>query len=272
MTDAGQARRRPADDPFVEYYAAASESPATRARFAAVQSALLRVRRRRNFGEPAALDVLDVGCGAGTQALMWARDGHRVHGIDINDALVRLGRERCAAAGVQTDLRTGNATELPWSAASMDVCIAPELLEHVPDWQRCLDEMTRVLRDDGQLYVSTTNVLCPKQDEFDLPAYSWYPSAVKRHFERRAVTDRPELVNHAKFPAVNWFSVYSLSAALRQRGFDVLDRFDLIDDARQPALARAALAFVRAVPPARWFGHVLTSGLWVVGIKRPQQR
>jgi 2-polyprenyl-3-methyl-5-hydroxy-6-metoxy-1,4-benzoquinol methylase len=55
----------------------------------------------------------------------------------------------------------------------MDVCLLPELLEHVADWQSCLNEAARVLRPGGLLYLSTTNVLCPRQQEFNLPLYSF---------------------------------------------------------------------------------------------------
>ncbi len=93
----------------------------------------------------------------------------------------------------------------------------PELLEHVEDWQTCLNEAVRALRPGGALYLSTTNALNPVQDEFELPFYSWYPGFLKRHYERLAVTTRPELVNHAKYPAVHWFTFFGLKPYLRAR-------------------------------------------------------
>ena len=75
----------------------------------------------------------------------------------------------------------------------MDVCLLPELLEHVADWQSCLKEAPRVLRSGGLLYLSTTNVLRPRQEEFNLPLYSWYPGPLKRYCERLAMTTRPAL-------------------------------------------------------------------------------
>jgi hypothetical protein len=67
------------------------------------------------------------------------------------------------------------------------------------------------------------------QNEFNLPPYAWYPAFMKRHYERLAVTTRPEVANYAKYPAVNWFTFYSLRSALRARGFNrFLDRLDMI--------------------------------------------
>ena len=136
----------------------------------------------------------------------------------------------------------------------------PELLEHVPEWERCLEEAVRVLRPGGLLYLSTTNWLCPVQFEFHLPAYSWYPPMVKRWCERKAVTTHPEWVEHARYPAVNWFSYFSLSRWLAQRGFRTLDRFDLL--AQRP-LSRGARILVDAVRGnllLRAFAHMATQG------------
>jgi 2-polyprenyl-3-methyl-5-hydroxy-6-metoxy-1,4-benzoquinol methylase len=41
--------------------------------------------------------VADIGCGAGTQSIMWAQKGHEVHGLDINAQLVELAAKRAGA-------------------------------------------------------------------------------------------------------------------------------------------------------------------------------
>jgi SAM-dependent methyltransferase len=143
----------------------------------------------------------------------------------------------------------------------------PELLEHVVDWQSCLKECDRVLRPNGLLYLSTSNKLCPSQQEFDLPLYSWYPGFLKRRYERLAVTTRPELVNHATYPAVNWFSFYSLRTYLRNLGFDCMDRFDAAALHRS-GVVKPVLAAIRHIPLLRFFGHVATPYTVLIAIKR----
>jgi 2-polyprenyl-6-hydroxyphenyl methylase/3-demethylubiquinone-9 3-methyltransferase len=255
-------------DPFVEYYAKESISETTLQRFEAVRSAVLREMTRQGR-TPGSLDVADIGCGAGTQCLIWARQGHRVHGLDINRELMELGRHRAREAGFDIEFRDGSATDLPFASESMDVCLVPELLEHVADWESCLDEFARVLRPGGLLYLSTTNRLCPKQAEFNLPLYSWYPRPLQRRYERLAVTTRPELANFAKYPAVHWFTFYSLRDALTARGFEPgRDRFDLVDLSSRGALARITVNTLRALPPLRWLGHVLTPYSVVLACKQ----
>jgi 2-polyprenyl-6-hydroxyphenyl methylase/3-demethylubiquinone-9 3-methyltransferase len=254
-------------EPFYHYYAAASQTPETFRRFRSVQACMLRVLER-DGGRPAVLDVADIGCGAGTQCLIWAELGHRVHGVDVNDGLLDLARSRAAQAGYAVDVRVGSAVKLPWSDKSMDVCLMVELLEHVADWEACLTECQRVLKPGGVLYLTTTNKLCPVQQEFSLRMYSWYPGWLKRRIERLAVTTRPELVNFAEFPAVHWFSFYSLRAALSARGFECLDRFDVTDVESKGSLARLIVSSIRTVPIIRWCAHVLTEGTVIVALKK----
>jgi 2-polyprenyl-6-hydroxyphenyl methylase/3-demethylubiquinone-9 3-methyltransferase len=150
----------------------------------------------------------------------------------------------------------------------MDVCLVPELLEHVAPWRACLHEFVRILRPGGVLFLTTTNKLCPVQQEFTLPLYSWYPTRTKRYVERLASTTRPQLANYARYPAVNWFSYYGLRSVLTDLGFQCLDRFDITDPATKGALARAILCAVRASRSVRWLAHVATPSTTVVAVKR----
>lgn len=261
---------RSTHEKFYEYYAKESQSPETRRRFCSLRDTVLRMLARTN-AVPRPLDVADIGCGAGTQCLLWAEMGHRVHGIDVSEALLDLATERAARAGRAIDLRLGSAVALPWEDQSMDVCLAIELLEHVADWQGCLREAMRVLRRGGALLVTTTNWLCPVQEEFNLPLYSWYPTPLKRYCERLALTTRPQLANYAKYPAVSWFSFYSLRARLREDGCQCFDRFDATDLSNKSAPARWIISAVRAVPLLRWLGHVATPGTILLAIKAEEK-
>jgi 2-polyprenyl-6-hydroxyphenyl methylase/3-demethylubiquinone-9 3-methyltransferase len=253
-------------EPFYHYYAEASQTEDTFIRFRALRATVLRVLERHGRVKPP-LEVADVGCGAGTQCLVWAELGHRLHGVDVNEKLLELAKKRAAEAGYAIETRVGSAVKLPWADASMDVCLVIELLEHVADWEACLSEFQRVLRPGGVLFLTTSSKLCPIQQEFDLPLYSWYPARLKRRYERLAVTTRPELVNHAEFPAVHWFTFYGLRDALRARGFTCLDRFDVMDTSGKPRWARLLVSMIRAVPLLRWCAYVATEGTLVAAVK-----
>jgi ubiquinone/menaquinone biosynthesis C-methylase UbiE len=253
-------------DEFYDYYARASQSDKALERFRRIKDVILRIRG--NGQGDRVLHVADIGCGAGTQSLIWSQAGHSVHALDINERLLQLGRERARSAGSEIDFRLGSATDLPWPDGSMDVCIVLELLEHVAEWQACLDEFVRILRPGGVLFLTTTNRLCPLQEEFNLPLYSWYPSILHRHFERLALTSRPELANFAKYPAVHWFTFYQLRAYLRARGFVSMDRFEMMDLSGKNVPARFLVKTMRAVSLLRLIGQFCTSGTRILAIKR----
>jgi len=249
---------------FVDYYARASATAANRRRFTALRDATLRFVQRREVG----LCVADIGCNAGGSSSVWAELGHRVHGLDISEELVRLAQERSRRAGFRTaHFYLGSATSLPWAARTMDVCVLLELLEHIVDWRACLDECARVLRPGGVLLLTTTNRLCPRQEEFELPLYSWYPARLKRRYERLALTTRPELANHATHPAVNWFTFYSLRRELAARGLRALDRFDIVDPAGKSVPARCLLWAIRRIPLFRGLAHVATPNTMLIAVK-----
>lgn len=255
------------DPNFLAYYAEQSASAATLQRFSRVKDRSMMLLSQRN--KPLkGLMVLDIGCGAGTQARLWAQDAHQAHGVDVNAPLIAVAQARAKAEGLSVRLDVGSATHLPYGDASMDVCLMPELLEHVQDWQSCLREAVRVLKPGGLLYVSTSNALCPLQNEFNLPFYSWYPGFAKRHFERLSITTRPDLVNHARYPAVHWFSYYGLKRFLKPLGMHCQDRFDVLDTRGRSRPVRLLVGLVKALPPLHLVGHLLTQGSTVWAFKQ----
>ncbi len=254
------------DARFIDYYARASDSDRARERALGIMRTVLRARAAD--GLPIEdLKVADIGCNAGTQSRCWLEKGHRVHGIDVSSELVGIATKRSNIFGNRARFDVGFAESLPLQSESVDVSLMPELLEHVQDWKACLLEATRVLRVGGSLFVSTTNVLCPKQQEFNLPFYSWYPGVLKQHYLKLATTSAPQLVNFATFPAYHWFSPYSLKRFLEPLGFRVRDKFDLIDTNRKGRAARLAVSLAKALPPLRLLGHVLTPASTVIAHK-----
>jgi 2-polyprenyl-3-methyl-5-hydroxy-6-metoxy-1,4-benzoquinol methylase len=251
---------------FVEYYAKESLSEESLNRMKGIFHCINRNLSVSQMNRK--LNVADIGCGAGVLSSLWAQQGHNVYGLDVNEPLIELAKQRAKEAGLSIKYYLGSATHLPWENESMDICIAPELLEHIVEWEACINEFARILKPNGILYISTANKLCPKQQEFSLPFYSWYPTKLKRHFEHLARTTRPEIAGYAKYPAVNWFSYYQLREEFSKLGMDSYDRFDIMDTDNKPNYQKHIINLITQSSILRWLGHVATPGLTMLAIKK----
>lgn len=101
------------------------------------------------------LRMLDVGCGDAGVPIAFAEAGAEAHGIEPFAPSVERGRVRAEEHGVPLDLRPGVAESLPFEDASFELVILDNVLEHVENRERTLDEIGRVLRPGGLLYLVT---------------------------------------------------------------------------------------------------------------------
>ncbi|HEY8644594.1 MAG TPA: class I SAM-dependent methyltransferase [Gaiellaceae bacterium] len=98
--------------------------------------------------------VLEVGGGTGELAERMQRElGAEVSFIDISPRMVELARER----GVEAQV--GDVQALPFTGGIFDTVVAAWMLYHVPDIDRGLVEIARVLRPGGALVAVTTSVM-----------------------------------------------------------------------------------------------------------------
>jgi SAM-dependent methyltransferase len=97
---------------------------------------------------PPGSTVLDVGCGPGTTLELLAAAGHRSIGIDFSPTLAVDATAREAVALV------GDAERLPLRAASADAALIECVLSALPDKERAIGEVARVVRPGGLLLLS----------------------------------------------------------------------------------------------------------------------
>src|SRR5581483_6288416 len=113
-----------------------------------------RMRSAVDWVEPLQPDwiVLDVACGAGHVAQELAPRVRQVVGVDLTPALLRLGAERLAAAGVANVLlQEGDAAALPFVDASFDLVVCRSALHHFAEPARQVAEMCLVDREIAAL-------------------------------------------------------------------------------------------------------------------------
>lgn len=93
--------------------------------------------------------VLEVGCGMGTMASLWAREGAQVTAVDLNPTAVAQTRRRFDLLGLDGDIRQADGRELPFDDGHFDYVWSWGVLHHSPDLPRSLRELLRVVRHGG---------------------------------------------------------------------------------------------------------------------------
>jgi ubiquinone biosynthesis O-methyltransferase len=103
--------------------------------------------------------VLDLGCGGGLLAGLYARAGAETIGIDPSrSSLAAAVRHKEGARMERAPVYLGGVGEfLPFADASFDAVCAADSLEHVADLAAVLDESVRVLRPGGRFIFDTIN-------------------------------------------------------------------------------------------------------------------
>jgi len=102
--------------------------------------------------------VLDVGCGAGFDSLLAARQvgpTGRVISVDMTEAMLERTRAGAAAMQLDTvDVRHGFAEALPVDDGSIDVVISNGVINLTPDKAAVMQEIRRVLKPGGRIQIA----------------------------------------------------------------------------------------------------------------------
>lgn len=182
--------------------------------------------------------LLDFGCGWGTQLAAAVRNGWQAVGLEVDPRKI----EYCREHGLHAVL--GDLRERPFPEASFDAAVAEQVFEHLYSPVEYMQELHRVLKPGGLLYVAVPNL---------------------GGFEARLKGRRWDMVHPASH--VRYFDRAGLAALMSRCGFDVL----------RPAYARR---FERA--PVRNAAHAVKTfiernvgyyplGLALVG-RKPHER
>ena len=107
---------------------------------------------------PAESKILELGCGAGT---MWKECADRIPAgwvvtlTDLSDGMLDAAWRNLVPLGRSFKFEQMDAQSIPYGDKTFDVVIANHVLFHVPDREKALAEIKRVLKDDGHLITTT---------------------------------------------------------------------------------------------------------------------
>lgn len=94
--------------------------------------------------------VLDVGCGTGTNLMLYQKAGCKTFGIDLSPSMVEAAQKKL---GDRAEIRLGDATKMEYSDNFFDLVIGFLTLHEMPSQIRpnVIREMIRVMKSDGRI-------------------------------------------------------------------------------------------------------------------------
>ena len=98
--------------------------------------------------------TINVGVGTGLELPMFDT-AVRTTGVDLSEPMLEIARKRVKDLGLINvdELKAMDAHHLQYPDASFDMAVAPYFVTIVPDPQLCLDEMARVVRPGGEIFL-----------------------------------------------------------------------------------------------------------------------
>jgi ubiquinone/menaquinone biosynthesis C-methylase UbiE len=132
---------------------------------------------------PAPRKILDVGTGTGYVAMILAKMGHHVTGVDFSLQMLDRARHNITGAGVRATLLEGDAENLAFPEATFDCVTARYLVWTLPRPETTMREWRRVLKPGGRLvvidgYWKPIGVL-QKACRFNFQIYRWLKCSKK---------------------------------------------------------------------------------------------
>ena len=103
------------------------------------------------FPREKALDILDAGTGTGYFAILLAKAGHRLTGIDLTPAMLAEAEADARMAGAAVRFACMDAQATDFADESFDAVVTRNLTWTLPDPEKAYREWFRVLRPGGAL-------------------------------------------------------------------------------------------------------------------------
>lgn len=101
--------------------------------------------------------VLDVGAGGGFLTVELAQRGALVTALDLAPRALKAAHAEAARRALPMSALAASAEQVPLKDAAFDLVVCTDVLPHIVDKAPVLDELARLVRPGGQLFVATMN-------------------------------------------------------------------------------------------------------------------
>ncbi len=146
--------------------------------------------------------VLDIASGSGYGTKMIARSAKKVFGVDVSAESIEYAKQHFGSKNIE--YICGDGESIPLADASVDVVVSFETIEHIKDYKTFMKEVSRVLKKDGLLLLSTPNDLeFAEGNHYHLHEFeeAELTDLIKQHFKNVKMYFQGDWVYSALLPA-----------------------------------------------------------------------
>ncbi len=106
-------------------------------------------------------DFLDLGCGIGRHSVLFGLNGFNISCLDISEDGINKTKKWCESENIVADYKISDMLNLPYKDNSFDCILCFNVISHTDTSgvKKVISELKRVLRDDGEVYLT----LCSKE-------------------------------------------------------------------------------------------------------------
>jgi len=142
--------------------------------------------------------VLDYGCGIGFNIYYFAKIFPNITGIDNDLQSVKTARKQLKKLKCNKKILYYDGTILPFKENTFDIVNVSDVWEHAANPHLMLQEIYRVMKKDGILYITNPNKLWPLETHYKLPFLSYLPYSVANWYVR--ITNRADRYDDIHLP------------------------------------------------------------------------
>lgn len=178
--------------------------------------------KKYNNTQTKGLSLIDIGCSTGYMTKIYGEHFKSITGIDIDENAVNYAKRHNSRDNITYQI--ADSMNLPFPDNCFDLATCTHIYEHVPDSERMISEIYRVLKPNGFCLFSAGNRFVLIEPHYRLPLLSAIPKPLAHKYLRKT--------KKGQFYYENLLSYWNLKKLVNK--FEVIDY--TLEVIKQPAI------------------------------------
>jgi len=200
--------------------------------------------------------ILDIGSGKGCFLIDASKKGSDVYGLELSGEYISISIKEAERQNVKINVTQGFAEELPFADDFFNFLNLSEVIEHVKDPLKVFNEMKRVLKKEGFVYISVPSRYSIFDTHFHLFFINWLPRKIAHNVIGILGKHKNYNSNNGKqrIDRMYYSTFGSIKKVLEDKGFEVKDIRELkINRKIKNIFLRKIALFIYRVVRNFWF-------------------